>query len=629
MAELKNTVVVRRYGLRAPLDWDQDVHEQLFLQNRFWNRLVEIDQEYNLILAEFIQQDDAIAALTAEVAELYQAKAKVRKERSELRAKAQKKVATPMLDKDLATWAILIKSERVELKRLRKQWFAENKVAVKEIEDARKAAVRLARQNANDGLWDENPEIDALRVERSMLLEQLKRAKEQSDPDAREQFKQQTRVLAKQIDARVRADNPDPRPEQALYWGNANAVCDSHRTARSRVMKTGAQLRFHRFDGAGRFTNQIQGGMSVGKLFGARHSQVRADPLPTHEWSRRKCARTTLRFCIYRDGGDVRYLTFPMIVHRALPEHGSIKLVTLNRTKAGTHWLWHAVFTCVAELPVPVHTGTHACGIDIGWRKVKNGLRVATIYGTDSERPWYVVLPQRIMDDLNRYDEIQSDLKTQLNEVHSCLKNAELALPPAQLAERLKKIRTAPVIGAAKLAMLAITWRECPDYRPKVLKQLEAWRKRDRRVRDAAAFLRRKCLARRRTLYEAVTKQLSERYAVIGIERFNLALTKRREASDGTSNPLPTPARVQRDRGAPGLLRLWTQQQAAKTGATIVEITGKTTMTCRQCGVVNHPHDRAALVWKCEGCGDVWDQDVNASKNILDITVGHNGKPVD
>lgn len=37
-------VVVRRYGLLDLIDWDDDVTEELWRANRFWNTLVEIER---------------------------------------------------------------------------------------------------------------------------------------------------------------------------------------------------------------------------------------------------------------------------------------------------------------------------------------------------------------------------------------------------------------------------------------------------------------------------------------------------------------------------------------------------------------------------------------------------------
>ena len=42
--EERRTVLVRQYGLLPPLDWDQDCQEHLWMQNKLWNALVEIDQ---------------------------------------------------------------------------------------------------------------------------------------------------------------------------------------------------------------------------------------------------------------------------------------------------------------------------------------------------------------------------------------------------------------------------------------------------------------------------------------------------------------------------------------------------------------------------------------------------------
>lgn len=556
-------VIVRRYGLRAPLDWDQDAHEQLFLQNRLWNRLVEIDQAHNAKLRETTDNDAAIAVAVAEFDALRGAKEQTYAERKALRKKARAKVATPMLDKQLKEQAAQIKALRPALKVLRKQWRDANADTLKHLEQQRYAAVTQARQ------------------------------------------------------------------ESQLYWGNYNAVCESYRIARSRALKTGASLRFHGFTGEGRFTNQIQGGMTAETLFASKHSQVQVDPLPTYAAhvvpGKRKPRRTTLRFCIYRSGEKVRYLTLPLIMHRPLPDDARIKSVTLHREKISTHWKWSVVFTCVraaASDTERVHAGQHACGIDLGWRKVKTGLRVATISGTDIEPPWHVILPADIVATLDRYDEVQSVLKQRLNEVHAYLKAQSLANPPEVIAERLKRARQAPVIGAGKLALLALVWRECADYAPAVLARLETWRAADRKQRDAAAFLRRNALKRRRYLYELATREIAERYALIGIEKFDLAQAKRREQPDSTENALPPPARLQRDRASVALLRLWLRNQAVKTGAVIIEVLGKTTLACRHCGTINRPHDRSRLIWQCEGCGAVWDQDTNASKNILSAVAG-------
>ena len=43
---MNDQIIVRQYGLLAPLNWDQDCQEQLWLQNKFWNRLVEIEAQY-------------------------------------------------------------------------------------------------------------------------------------------------------------------------------------------------------------------------------------------------------------------------------------------------------------------------------------------------------------------------------------------------------------------------------------------------------------------------------------------------------------------------------------------------------------------------------------------------------
>jgi putative transposase len=58
-------VIVRQYGLRPPLDWDDDAHEVLWLQNRLWNTLVEIDHEHNAQYRALIDGDPDVAPIRA------------------------------------------------------------------------------------------------------------------------------------------------------------------------------------------------------------------------------------------------------------------------------------------------------------------------------------------------------------------------------------------------------------------------------------------------------------------------------------------------------------------------------------------------------------------------------------
>ncbi|MDE2022512.1 MAG: transposase [Patescibacteria group bacterium] len=145
--------------------------------------------------------------------------------------------------------------------------------------------------------------------------------------------------------------------------------------------------------------------------------------------------------------------------------------------------------------------------------------------------------------------------------------------------------------------------------------------------RERAACLNRRAwlIRQRREQYRLLAVELCDRYAVIGIEQWNLARTARVKQTETSEPVLPAPARSQRVRAALSVLRQAIRLRAAKTGAQIVEITGPSTCQCADCGHVQTPADRAELVWTCPGCRRAWDQDVNAAKNLLAAATGASG----
>jgi hypothetical protein len=87
-----------RYGLLDPLDWDQDCDEQLFLMNRFWNSLVEIERKHREHYHALMCSDERVAPVQASLDSLRQEQWEVRAARKLQRQRAQKRGATPEHD---------------------------------------------------------------------------------------------------------------------------------------------------------------------------------------------------------------------------------------------------------------------------------------------------------------------------------------------------------------------------------------------------------------------------------------------------------------------------------------------------------------------------------------------------
>lgn len=403
-------------------------------------------------------------------------------------------------------------------------------------------------------------------------------------------------------------------------------MCESYERARVRAMKTGRALRFHRFDGSGRLKNQIQGGMTVAQLLAGEHAQVqiRANTGPAWRHEGRVGQRKgELVWTVYTSAEGRRTVRFPIYLHRPIPDDVVLKEAGVSRRRLGLRYQWAVTFTCQAPDVEPAWSARRACcGIDLGWRKLPTGLRVATLIGTDRSAPKYLLLPPSMLERWDRIEALQSTLDHGQNTMRDQLRAWDWVGAPEPLAAWLQRLRTITSGGAGLMAVLAIQWRGYPDYEPQRLALLERWRRHDRRDRTERDHLRAKLIAHRREIYRIWAKEIAERYGVIGLEHFDLRSVARLEQADGEETALPPPARRYRQIAACSQLRHWIELQAAKTGAQVVRLAGPSTMACRACGQINRPRDRAMLHWRCEGCGILWDQDVNAARNLCDAAAG-------
>lgn len=574
------SVLVRQYGLLDPLDWDQDCQEHLWLQNKLWNTLVEIDQTARGRYFALMSAEPEVEEIESRLLSLKEEKERLISEKKSLRKEVRKKagVDTSLQDLRIAE----ISPEIRELAMMAKEKRAEARIRLK-------------------------PYLDA-------------------------------------IEGYRREDVKVARNASGLWWGNYNAVCASYETARVRAMKSGAELKFHSFDGTGRFTCQIQGGMSVSEFFsGEKQALVSADPVSPDAFrhpsrgERRRASRTLLRITVFtaKDAAGKpfrRMLSFPMIVHREIPDDATIKQLVVSRKRVGASFRWSVTLTCT--LPgsprpmMPSPPGGTSCGIDLGWRLVPGGLRVASVASDDTVR--HIVLPDKMLARMDHVEDLKSRIDQDLNQVMTWFRSQWPALAPSfpeDLRERFLRHVRAPKVSARKLAGSILAWREGqPDCRSDLLSGMETWRKNNKRLTQEMDNLRDKIQAWRTDFYRNEAKKIAGDYSVIGIEDFDLREVVKLETPEGEKTDQPAPARANRVRASVSDLRKWIRLQTVKSGATLMEIPSKdTTRTCHKCGHVNKMNRPEDLLWTCEGCRERWDQDENAARNILTATCA-NGK---
>lgn len=582
-------VVVFRYGLRAPLNWGRDVDDELFRMNALWNKLVEIERANRERYREIVSSSPALTEVSARIDALHRERDDLIAERKRRRAAARSRARADTAELDGRIRAI--KKELAPLYERRKALSAE------------------AREQ-------QKPLLDALEDERR---EAVKKA----------------------------------RQESGCFWPNYNAVIASYEVARRKAMQAGTMLRFRRFSWDGRLVNQIQGGMSVEDLFACRHSQVGIRLDGQH----RGRPVGTLYVTAFTGSDETgkrirRNVEFPIILHRPFPKDAVIKEVTVSirrrsPTVAGPSANggrleygkaeYSVSFTC--KIPAPENNaGRSAVGVNIGWKRVSGGLRVATAAFSNGGIE-HLSLPD---DWIKKYEHvmvIKSRIDDADNDMHDALREAlrdmplweqdgprveGLSEPDHRLLSAIKRAPKAP-----GRAMDALAWRlkEMPNlpYVAGLDAKIEAWRKARKRMVLEMDNLRQKLLARRKDLYRNFAARLMARAGAIAIDDtdYRSAATVRRK--DGEDPDLHERARLHRVMAAPHELRLAIEQAAAKYGG-YVERYGGSINHCGSCGSKNITGEVAR---HCHACGAVFDVDENAAINLLRIFAASDARAVE
>ncbi len=552
--ETLKEVVVRKYGLLPPANWGPDCDDELARQSALWNRLVEIERDHRNAYFALIGENSDVAAMEAELA------AKIER-RDTLRA------------------------------------------------DQKGRRQKARSRKIDDG--DLRTEIQALTGEIKALSADLKAKRK----EVRETLKEPLRVLSDARFAAVKA----ARQQSGCWWGNYNAVVGSYEVARKRALATGGELRFHRHDGSGRITNQIQGGMTVADLFAGAHSQVQVEPLAADVWAipgrgdRDRACHTILTATIFTRDGQRRAVSWPMVMHRPIPDDVRIKEVVITRERVGADFRWAVVFTCTREAaPVQAAAG-HLAAVDIGWRVVNSGLRVATLVREDGQTD-FVVLPAEVIGKFDHVTDIQSRRSGSLNEFLAKLREVPWNSAPAILRDIAKPVCQSPKIGYGRVAALVLRWRQdFADWRPGDLETAEAWRKQDKRLWLEQVNLADKVRARRKEFYRLEARRILDGVSALILEDFNMAEAARVKGQDPA---LPDAARRNRVIAAPYEFRLCLEQAADKAGVPRRKHVGKSTWICHVCGAEVRSAHPENLGQTCEN-GHTWDQDVNAGWNML------------
>ena len=558
--------MVYEYGCLTPIDGEEEMFAETKRRNDFWNKLVEIEKNYRERVKEILTvPDNPVLALRDERTRLRaEIKSRRKTERSGQVNISDLKDRIKEINKTLSLFS---EEDRRKAKETRKKVIEANRHQLKEIDSERKSAVKQAQHGSG------------------------------------------------------------------LYWCNSNDVIASYDTARKRAMKEGTELKFHRWTGEGKAFVRYQYGLPVQDVFG-NDTRLQIDPVNSDAWDhpvrsvRRKAARTKVRLRVTSENRNPVWVELPMVMHRPLPAESEIRSAAVIREQVGRKYRYKLVVTVTVNRTKIRHDGD-VVGIDIGWRLIENyepeatavfkslckpagpGLRVA--YWNDGEKSGQLVLPPRILAAFNKLKDLKSIRDTHFNEVKETLSawlvNKDI---PDWLVETTKFLASWRSQG--RIVQLTKTWRKNRfNGDEDIVETLEHWLSRENHLYDWEANLRDQVQRWRREGYRKFAAQIACKYKRVVMEDFDLRrVSKKPEAEEGTLGSRPQD--WQRVIAAVSELRLAIENACRREGTEFIQVESQQSTTeCHKCGHVERFDAANHLYHTCSNCGNLHDQDYNAS----------------
>jgi len=458
------------------------------------------------------------------------------------------------------------------------------------------------------------------------------------------------------------------RKHCGVFWGTYLLIEDADQASRQMPLYDDARPnapRFVRWEGEGRVGVQVQKTkpLSLLQLYAATDTRVRIEPgapLRTtfgHSKQRpdptsRRSAKRQRYVLALRIGSESnkspRWARFPMLMHRPFPEGAQVKYVTVQLRMVGPREEWSVLFTLdltAAQGPSTrdIEATNGRVAIDVGWRVVPEGLRVAAwrdeagntgaliLSGEQAPVPGDTTPRSKsakrsfnrraagIMGQFRKSDGLQAIRKTNFNDARRNLAihlTALDAVMPPWLRDATKYLGLWK--SQSKLAALARRWRDARfDGDAEAYDALEAWRYHDHHLWEWETSQRVKSLRYRRELYRCFAAKLATRYSTIVLEAFDLRRIARLPVveADETENETARSSRVV---ASTSELRGCLLNAFRGRGGTVEFVDpALTTKTCAACGSVEQWDQAKELRHACGACKAEWDQDDNAAANIL------------
>ncbi len=516
------------------------------------------------------------------------------------------------------------------------------------------AAVRLLRARPGDMLEPDEEMKEEKREEMRAAKEALLAARE-AETEARRAWSAARKAATPRLKRRLQMCDSGARARNkivynragsvGLAWGTRLKVGESVERAAKAALKVGSLPHMPRFDGGGFVAVQLQRGLDPDLALGCEDTRFRIEVLSQDDWHAQICSargrspstnftradpnskrsQRGKKFAIarLRIGSDGErapvWASWPVVMHRPLPDRAPIKWVSVQAKKVGQRTHWQLLVTVDDEVPPPREEGP-TLAVNFGWRNLDGGLRVAYAVGTDGHEE-EVMVPPRYVSRVAHVESLRS-IRDKIFELAKKVIKAwvEERTCPDWFCEAVRYIDFWR--SQKKLAFLLRDWRRSRfEGDESMLEKIELWSKKDRHLWFWEADERAKIQRMRLDFYRRVAARWTSRYARI--------VTADMDLRDFAREPLPEDAartegdeqRRSRTLAAPSILRGAIKNAATMRGA-VVELQSARfkTQTCNACAGVFAFDAKHDVEHACNLCGARWDQDANHCRNLLAST---------
>lgn len=320
-------------------------------------------------------------------------------------------------------------------------------------------------------------------------------------------------------------------------------------------------------------------------------------------------------------------ILIPFIYHREIPSGSIIKWVKLQKKRVATHFKYELHF--IVETPSSLEEVSpkfDMVAIDIGWRKVDNGYRIATL-GDSENKFTEICLSQKLIDRIQKVEDLQSIIDKNFEAIKKTfLSEKEKQYFPEWLLKKTEYL--SQWRSFKRFSNIIEQWRNRRFENDTIIYEtLENWRKQNKHLYEWKVNQERNVLNAKKQFYRKIALEISQNYKEIILEGEKLTKEKDNHGVLMNLSRFASDLKVANDQRFTANLSAFREFLIEKNIKKIFIVPSPyTSKTCNKCG--SREEIGGAKMHTCKQCGATWDRDENATKNLLRAARCREGAPL-